>query len=249
MMESLASGLTRRLNKLKRGLVFSILALDHGLSSGAVKCLDDVCRWSHFADAVGIAAVVANIGVARALPANRKHALILQTIGSPRILGHNASRRVVNTSIEEAMLLDADGVSVQIDFDSESVEATVAEIASIRMRAQRIGLPVLFMITTPKRGFKDPKDIADAVRVCDELGADVIKTAYECQSYEEWTPLSSFGKGMAPLVLAGGEAGDQFKKVIGKAKVLGFSGYCVGRNIFQSDDPRTAFDQIEKAFA
>src|SRR5579872_2967533 len=106
----------RRLEKLKCEGVFSILALDHGLTSGSVKGLEEILRWSRFADSSGIAAIVANIGTARRLPEQRKHALILQTMGSPSILGRKGTRRVLNSDVEEAIYFDADCVSVQVDF-------------------------------------------------------------------------------------------------------------------------------------
>lgn len=168
-------------------------------------------------------------------------------MGSPSILGKKASRRVINTSVEEALYFDVDCVAVQIDFLSESLEENVSEISSIRMQAHKIGMPVLFMITTPKGGFKNGKEVLSAVKVCHELGADLIKTACECQNeYPE--PILSSLTGIAPVVLAGGEAGEHFLTKLHKAKELGFGGYCVGRNLFQSSDPRRIFEQIEKAF-
>lgn len=242
------TGLARRLAKLKCDDVFSILALDHGLTSGSVDGLEDISRWSKFADSSGIAALVLNIGALRRLPAQRDHAVVLQTVGSPSILGRKGSRRVPNSFVEEAVYFDADAISVQIDFTSPDVEKSVSEIASLRVEAHRFGLPVLFMVMTPKGGFDTGRDIVDAVKVANELGADLIKTSCEAKSSEQ-EPLLTGLRDIAPVVMAGGEAGEAFFESLGQARRLGFAGFCIGRNIFQSGDPKSVLTRIKAAFA
>ena len=241
------NGLLRRLGKLKYDGVFSILAVDHGLTSGSVKGLEEISRWSKFADSSGIAAIVANIGTARRLSHVRKHALILQTMGSPSILGMHRSRRVLNTNLEEAVYLDADCISVQIDFTSANVAKTVSEISAIRIEAHRAALPVLFMITTPQQGFKSGGEILDAVKAADELGADLIKIVSEVKDPNQEPQLAGLSN-IAPVVMAGGEVGDLFFDNLRQARRLGFSGYCVGRNVFQSEDPSLVVSEIKAAF-
>lgn len=241
------SGLKRRVEKLKSDGVFSILALDHGLSSGLIKGLEEILGWSKFADLAGIAAIVANIGTVRRLPHDRKHAVILQTMGSPSILGKTGSRRVLNSSVEEAVYFDADCISVQIDFTGTELEEAISEAASIRTKAHRLAMPVLFMITTPNDGFKNGAEILDAVKAADELGADLIKIVCETKSPTP-EPIVRTLSDIAPVVMAGGAPGEAFFSSLANAKRLGFAGYCVGRNVFQNEDPSSILTKIKAAF-
>lgn len=241
------NALARRLSKLQRGRVFSILALDHSLTSGVVKGLEDTILWSRFADKVGLAAIVANYGTARNLPENRKHALVLQMMGAPDLHGKRQSRRVANAVIGEAIRLDADCVSVQVDFTSDDLHETLYDISNIRTQAHELAIPVLFMITQPQPNFRTVQDIANAVKACSELGADLIKVAYDCEIRDnDKSPL--FDKQSPAVLLAGGEQNEAFLHNLAAAKQVGFSGYCIGRNIFQSVQPEKVFKEIDTTF-
>jgi fructose-bisphosphate aldolase/2-amino-3,7-dideoxy-D-threo-hept-6-ulosonate synthase len=109
----------------------------------------------------------------------------------------------------------------------------------------RWGIPLLVMIYARGKGIdgSDPKAVGHCVRVAEELGADLIKTAYTGDPV-------SFGKIVracsVPVLVAGGEkAGDiEALQAIRDAVRAGAAGVCVGRNSFQRDDPRSFVQAI-----
>lgn len=51
-----------------------------------------------------------------------------------------------------------------------------------------------------------------------------------------------------PLLLAGGETNGDFKLLLAKARSIGYTGVCVGRNIFQSQNPHKTVADIREIF-
>jgi len=80
-----------------------------------------------------------------------------------------------------------------------------------------------------------PQSVGHAVRVAEELGADMIKTNYPGSP-------EAFGKIVkacsVPVFIAGGEkTGDlESLQIIRDSVNVGGAGVCVGRNSFQRDD-------------
>jgi len=91
------------------------------------------------------------------------------------------------------------------------------------------------------------KDFNYAVRVCNELGADLIKIHLP-SDVEEVKKLDNFHPNEPALLLAGGENMSNFEERLQAAKNLGFQGICLGRNIFQSEQPLETLKIIENVF-
>ncbi|MGB9709482.1 class I fructose-bisphosphate aldolase [Infirmifilum uzonense] len=87
----------------------------------------------------------------------------------------------------------------------------------------------------------DAHQIARIARVAAEYGGDMVKTAYAepFETIVEAVPV--------PVIIAGGEKGSiDIYKVIEKALRAGAQGVAIGRNIFQSPNPREAASRIRK---
>lgn len=218
-----------------------ILALDHGLTVGhkdsvSVTKLPSVleaCREN-------IGAVVMTYGLARISRTYNKLPLIIQCFGAP--LGHP---KVQVCSINQAIDVGATGVAVQIDFSlpEVSLNQQLRSVSSFVGKAHNANLPTLFMVA-PHDTSVDRDSLVrlfQSIRFCIELGADLIKAKCNVLSLysDSFSELSDLVKDSPPVLLAGGEANNNIVPAVSAARKLGFSGYCIGRNIFQNSDPST----------
>lgn len=218
-----------------------IVPLDHGLSAGPMPGIVDMHDTvSKVADG-GANAVVMHKGMTSA--GSRDHGrdigLLIHLSASTGISPHANSKVLVGT-VEDALRLGADGVSVHVNLGDEDEGRMLADLGRIASEADAWGMPVLAMIYA--RGPKvtneyDPDLIAHCARVGAELGADIVKVAYTGD-------LHSFADAIAgcrvPVVIAGGpklDSTEAFLRMVQDSLKAGASGLSVGRNIFQHPDP------------
>lgn len=108
-------------------------------------------------------------------------------------------------------------------------------------KARRLGLPLLQLAypRPPNRPRNDPEAVAYAVRAAAEVGADVIKTYYT-GSRESFSKAIKASLGV-PVLMSGGPERQRpvdFLKDLEDAMAAGAAGAVVGRNVFNSRDPR-----------
>ncbi|WP_421702338.1 class I fructose-bisphosphate aldolase [Aliiroseovarius sp.] len=217
------------------GLLTKVLALDHGLTqySGSVDLATLRCVLSEATPHFG--SVVMNYGMARHFNSLLELPLIVQCFGAPF-----THYKFTVCGVSQAIDLGAVGISVQVDFDleEEQLSQQLSSVSRIIGEAHQNKLPVMFMVSVPKE--KNSANLMQQIRFCYELGADVIKTWLPDESVvSEETKQQIHDKLVKypPVVMAGGE---QSSKIVERAKFarcLGLSGYCIGRNVYQSDNP------------
>jgi fructose-bisphosphate aldolase/2-amino-3,7-dideoxy-D-threo-hept-6-ulosonate synthase len=82
----------------------------------------------------------------------------------------------------------------------------------------------------------DPESLAHAVRLAEELGADLVKTGYsgDADSFERVVEATRL-----PVLIAGGEPDGDLETLsaVAGAMAAGGAGVSIGRTIFQHDDP------------
>lgn len=226
----------RRLARMRlNDKYYPILALDHGLTNGT----GDIIPAHNMAEIVescsqSIGGVVLTYGFAMSCRECIKSPLILQCFGAP--LGF---QRVQVGTIEQALRLDAAAVAVQIDFgQKDHLSSQIGAISSFLSEAHSMGIPVLFMVNGPDP--TDLKKIAKSIRMCQELGADLIKIRCVMSQNQDTVDTSDLKlaiKGAPPLLLTGGGVNANIVSEVANAKKLGFNGYCIGRNIFKAQKP------------
>jgi DhnA family fructose-bisphosphate aldolase class Ia len=236
----------RRLKKLQKENYYLILAMDHALSSGPIKGIDsikNVNHWIAFSETHHIPAVVLNNRYIYNLNIFSKINIVVQTMGLVEC--QKNINKVPLTNIDDITLVDGTAVSVQINFKSENLDEAIQNITEIVSKANQMHYPLLFMVGDSD--WEDAQSFKYAVRVCTELGADLIKIHLpsDPQMQQELTPYS---RDEPALLLAGGENMNAFQERISSAKALGFQGICLGRNIFQSEQPEETLKIIEKVF-
>ena len=159
----------------------------------------------------------------------------------------NAKRLV--TTVEEAIRLGADGVSVHVNLGDETEGQMLSDLGSVAASASEWGMPLLAMIYA--RGPKvsdeyDPEIVAHCARVGAELGADVVKVNYSGDGESFARIVEST---CVPVVIAGGAKMDStrdFLEMVRTSIDAGGAGLSVGRNVFQHRDPTRLVEVLNR---
>ncbi len=230
----------RRLNRIFRpsGRAL-IVAMDHGLLAGPSRGLEDPAELITRIVAGGADAVLTSYGIARHFARQLAPlGLILRVDGWATSLGKADFLGPLFYQIEDALRLGADALALN-GFPGIPHERTSLEnIARAAGLAHPWGLPV--MAEMVPGGFESGPEwrtvdnIALAVRVAAELGADFVKTPYVA-GFER-----VINTCYVPVVILGGAKRDSEQAMLADIKAAvdaGAAGVAIGRNIFQADDP------------
>ncbi|MEM0359040.1 MAG: 2-amino-3,7-dideoxy-D-threo-hept-6-ulosonate synthase [Candidatus Hadarchaeales archaeon] len=218
-----------------------IVPMDHGLSMGPLQGLENMEETIDKVARGGANAVVLHKGIVRAghRGYGRDIGLIVHLSGSTS-LGPNPNCKVPVATVEEAIRLGADGVSVHINVGAENEGEQLTHLGEVAKTCELWGMPLFAMMYPrgPKvKSEHDPVAVAHAARVGAELGADIVKTVYTGD-------IDSFRKVVrgcpVPVVIAGGPKLETEADVLRLAKdaiEAGAIGVSIGRNVFQHPDP------------
>ncbi len=218
-----------------------IVPLDHGVTLGPIYGLVDLKKLVNQIAEGGANAIIMHKGLVRCghRGEGKDIGLIVHLSASTSLSPYPNSKTLV-CSVEEAIRLGADGVSVHINLGDEAEKEMLADIGKVTERANYWGMPVLIMVYA--RGPKienefDPKVVAHCARVGVELGADVVKVNYTGD-------VESFSKVVEscciPVVIAGGPKMKDKKgllKMVYDSIQAGGAGLSIGRNVFQDENP------------
>jgi fructose-bisphosphate aldolase/2-amino-3,7-dideoxy-D-threo-hept-6-ulosonate synthase len=154
--------------------------------------------------------------------------------------------KVLTCSVEEAISLGADAVSIHVNLGAAQESKMIESAGMVVRDCNRWGMPLLAMVYPRGSGINptDPRHVGHAVRVAEELGADMVKTNYtgDIESFSRIVQASSI-----PVFIAGGEkAGDlETLGIIHDAThSAGCSGVCMGRNAFQRNDTAVFVNKV-----
>jgi len=217
-----------------------IVPMDHGFSMGQINGLLDMTKTITEVSDGGANAIVLHKGMVKR--GHRRHGrdigLIIHLSGSTS-LNPDPDDKVIVCTVEEAVALGADAVSIHINLGAPNESRMLESAGLIVKDCNRWGMPLLVMIYPRGKGIDpfSPQAIGHCVRVAEELGADLIKTNYP-GSPEAFRKIVNACS--VPVFIAGGEkTGDlESLKIIRDSVEVGGAGVCVGRNAFQRDDTR-----------
>ncbi len=223
-----------------------IVPMDHGLSMGPIAGLEDMTSIINKIAAGGANAVVLHKGIIRAghRGYGKDLGLIIHLSGSTS-LGPNPNSKVPVATVEEAISLGADAVSVHVNVGAENEPEQLQALGETAEICATWGIPLFAMMYPRGPKIKNPHDpelVAHAARVGAELGADIIKTVYTGN-------INTFQKVIrgcpVPVVIAGGPKMATPRDVLKMAEdaiKTGAIGVSIGRNVFQHRNP-TAMTQ------
>ncbi len=214
-----------------------IVPMDHGVSVGPLDGITDMRETVSDMARGGADAVLMHKGLVRCghRTAGRDLGLVVHLSASTSLSPLTNSKALV-TSVEEAIRLGADGVSVHVNLGDENEREMLTQLGGVAQSAEAWGMPLLAMMygRGPRiaDGF-DPEVVAHCARVGVELGADVVKVPYTGD-------MDSFARVVecccVPVVIAGGPRLDStrdFLTMVRDSLLAGGAGLSVGRNIFQ----------------
>ena len=232
-----------RLFKRAGGNLF-VLPLDHSLTTGPV--LDAGSLDALMADAArcGVDAVVLHKGRVRWIDVRwfSRLSLIIH-VSASTTHAPDPTAKVLVASVEEAVRLAADAVSVHINLGSAQESRQLADAATVGEAGERWGLPVMAMIYPPGPD-PMPEAIAHAASVAVDLGCDVVKTAW---SGSVATMAQIIASCPIPILAAGGPRLPNSHMLLDRVAAVmtsGARGVAIGRNIFEADCPATVMRQV-----
>ncbi|MFB0502498.1 MAG: 2-amino-3,7-dideoxy-D-threo-hept-6-ulosonate synthase, partial [Candidatus Bathyarchaeia archaeon] len=165
--------------KTKKSL---IVPMDHGVTLGPVPGLIDMQDMINKVAEGGANAVLGHIGLP--LYGHRRYGrdigLILHLMGSSK-LSPNPNNKVMVMTVEEALVIGADAVSVHINIGDDNEAEMMQLLGSVSRQCMKWGMPLVAMMYPRGRKVKSEHDV-EAVklvaRIGAELGADIVKTNY-----------------------------------------------------------------------
>jgi 3-hydroxy-5-phosphonooxypentane-2,4-dione thiolase len=217
-----------------------MLAIDHGYFQGPTTGLERVDL-----DIVpllgGVDALFCTRGILRSsVPADSGVPVFLRASGGPSIL-RELSDEEIALDIEDALRLNACGVGVQVFIGGPGETKTVHNMTRLIDAGYRYGMPVLGVTAVGRELTRDARYLGLATRILAELGAQVVKTYYCEEGFEEVTAGCP-----VPIVMAGGKKLPELEALTMAHRAIagGAAGVDMGRNIFQSSHPAAMLEAI-----
>jgi predicted phospho-2-dehydro-3-deoxyheptonate aldolase len=227
-----------------------IIPMDHGVTVGPMAGLIRIQETINAVAMGGANAIVIHKGLVETghRRSGKDIGLIIHLSASTRMAPDPNSKTMVCT-VEEAIKLGADGVSVHVNLGAEDERSMLHDLGNVGRMAMEWGMPLLAMMYTrgPKVGNEyDVELVKHAARVGAELGADIVKVPYtgSVESFSEVVEGCP-----VPVVIAGGEkmGNDQdILKMVKGAMDAGGAGVSIGRNVFQHKNPSKIVQAISK---
>ncbi|HEX69515.1 MAG TPA: fructose-bisphosphate aldolase [Candidatus Bathyarchaeota archaeon] len=235
----MVSGKERRMRRIFREDGKTVIVpMDHGVTSGPISGLVDMRETVNKLVAGGVDAVVLHKGIAKNVD-TKGLGLIIHISASTKV-GPDANWKVGVCSVEEAIRLGCDAVSIHVNVGAEHEPEMLMELGELADECDAWGIPLLAMMYPrgPKiKSEHDPEAVMHAARLGAELGADIIKTNYT----GDFDSFRKVVKGCpVPVVIAGGPKANTVKSVLEmvyNAVKAGCAGVSIGRNVFQHEDP------------
>lgn len=232
-------GKKRRLKRiLQKDNRTVVVPMDHGVSMGPIK---GITNMQNIVDQLlkgGVDAIVLNKGIAKLVDLDSAGLIVhLSAISN---LTPNANNKVQVCTVQEAIRIGADAVSVHINVGAPDEDKMLAKLGRVADECDVYGIPLLAMMYPrgPKIQSEHAADVvAHAARLGAELGADIVKTNYTgsiktFKAVVESCPV--------PVIIAGGPKCKTEQEILQTAYEsikAGGAGLSIGRNVFQHENP------------
>lgn len=218
-----------------------VVPMDHGATVGPIAGLEDMRTTVGRMVDGGANAILMHKGIVVAghRGGGRDIGLIVH-LSAGTTLSPYPNTKVPVCTVEEAIKLGADAVSIHVNVGAETDAEMLRDFGEVSSECMTWGMPLLAMIYT--RGQKieneyDLKYVKHAARLGAELGADIVKVNYTGSP-------ESFREVVAgcpvPVVIAGGEkveTDEELLQMVAESLAAGGAGASIGRNAFQHADP------------
>ncbi len=218
-----------------------IAPMDHGVSDGPMKGIIDIDKTVESISQGGADAILMHKGIVeQGHRGYGKDIGLIVHLSASTSLAPNPNNKVIVTSVEKAIQLGADAVSVHVNLGSETESEMLQELGEISETCSYWGIPLLAMMYPRGQKVENEHDVElvkHAARVGSELGVDIVKTNYtgDPDSFKEVVEGA-----LVPVVIAGGPKVDTDEELLQMVKdsiEVGGAGVAFGRNLFQAENP------------
>jgi class I fructose-bisphosphate aldolase len=224
--------------------------MDHGVSVGPIQGLIDMKAIVQAVANGGSNAVIMHKGLVRSShrESGKDVGLIIHLSGSTSLSIYPNAKTLV-CSVEEAIKIGADAVSIHINLGDELERIMLKDMGQVAKDASDWGMPLVAMVYPRGEKVKNEYDvnaIKHAARVGSELGADLVKVSYT-GSPESFAQVVQGCH--VPVLIAGGpkmDSDEDILKMVHGAIQAGASGVSIGRNIFQHRNPELMVKAMSK---
>ena len=226
-----------------------IIPMDHGVTMGPLPGLIDMRKAVNAVAEGGANAILMHKGVVSCghRGSGRDIGLIIHMSASTS-LAPDPNAKVLVCTVEEAVKLGADAVSIHINLGAEDEKDMLKDLGHVARQASEWRKPLLAMMYTRGRKIKNEYDaevVKHAARVGAEIGADMVKVPYtgSPETFKEVVDGC-----FVPVVIAGGEKMDTDEDILNMVRGsidAGCAGVSIGRNAFQHHRP----DRIVRAIS
>ncbi|MBY9004274.1 MAG: 2-amino-3,7-dideoxy-D-threo-hept-6-ulosonate synthase [Candidatus Lokiarchaeota archaeon] len=227
-----------------------IIPMDHGFSDGTIKGLENFAEMIDEVSMGGADAVLMHSGMVGAghRQQGKDIGLIIHLSGATS-LSPDPNKKVLVCSVERALKLGADAVSIHINIGADDESEMLQDAHKVVEASREWGLPLIAMMYPRGKKIEDENDpdvVNIAVRVGAELGADIVKTNYtgDIDSFKYIVKSVDI-----PVIIAGGpKMGTipELLQVVSDSVQAGGSGVAFGRNVFQSKNPSMLVNALSK---
>ncbi len=238
-----AVGKNVRLNRIfnNRSKKTIIVPIDHAVTIGPIEGLTNIKELMGKFTEGGANTIVMHKGLLRYSCFEHGNSLpVLLHLSASTALSPFPDSKILIGSVEEAIRLGADGVSIHLNIGDSSEGNMLKEVGEVITLAERWGIPVLAMVYGRGPKIKNPYSpdtIGHCARLADELGADIVKVNYtgEIDSFKRVVDACRI-----PVVIAGGPKLDSYRDILCMTHdsiKAGGAGISLGRNVFQANNP------------
>jgi len=227
-----------------------IIPMDHGVTVGPIDGLADMRTTISKVVAGGANAILMHKGIVRAghRGTGRDVGLIVHLSGGTSLSPDPNAKELVCT-VEEAIKLGADAVSVHINLGAETDREMLEQLGFVSERCLEWQMPLVAMMYTRGEKIADEYEVNNvkhAARVGAELGADIVKVVYtgSAESFAEVVEGCP-----VPVVIAGGakmDSDEDIFRMVAGALEAGAAGLSIGRNAFQHGNPTKMIEVLSK---
>ena len=239
--------------KIRLGRIFGkndrtfIVPIDHGLGSGPVQGLERVDDVIAMLVTAKVDAILTTYGSAiKNAHLFNRIGLILRIDGGPTDYANDPEATTIMYSVEDAIRLGADAIITSIWIGGAHEVRTAIDAAKLAADCEKFGMPLIIETFMSVEVEVTIENISMASRIAAELGADIIKTYLtgDADTYRRVTEQC-----FRPVVILGGEKSEDPLNVLRWARTAldaGAAGTCIGRNIFQHNNPPGLLSALTK---
>jgi predicted phospho-2-dehydro-3-deoxyheptonate aldolase len=235
------SGKTRRLRRIMQQDNHTVIVpMDHGVTIGPISGITNMQQITDKLVKGKADAILVHKGIAKRIDVGNAGLIVM--LSGMSNLSPNINGKVQVCSVQEAIRIGADAVSVHVNVGAQDEDKMLQNLGKVSNQCDVYGIPLLAMMYPrgPKiQNEHAPDAVAHAARIGAELGADIIKTNYtgSIDTFKDVTESCP-----VPVLIAGGPKCKTLEEILqttADSMKAGAAGLSIGRNVFQCDNPTT----------